>query len=481
MREGNLHLLFLVSYFQFVFLCLSASVVGVFCVETKLMTKVRGLALDALHDIWQRGGKPKAVLERLSQPLDGRDRAFLMELVYGVLRYRDTLDWVLKVFLRKPSGLGTGTTDNLRLAVYQILFTRVPEWAAVNEAVELEKKRGRPEVVNGVLRSLLRTIDSVRSQLEGMRAKATAEQISILTSHPEWLIKRWSKRFGEKEAMGLAEANNLIPPMTLRVNTLKAERQEMLERLSEKGMLAEPTPYSPDGIRLGEFHVFQDLPFKEYLIVQDEASQLVSYLLGPGPGERILDACAAPGGKTTHLAQLMRDSGEIAAVESEGRRIVQLEENVSRLGLQAVRIVHSDVRALSRANYCLERPGRCLFDRVLLDAPCSSLGVVRRNPDVKYRHSARDLGEFKAKQLELIRTVSGMLKSGGTMVYSVCSTEPEEGEEVVGEFLKEFPDFYMSEPDVPFLKRFMNDGFFRTYPHKHDMDGFFGVRLCKRA
>lgn len=435
----------------------------------------------ALLEIWQRGHKPKTILDRLSPSLDGRDRSFLMELVYGVLRYRDTLDWVLKVFLKKSSGLSAPTMNNLRIAVYQILFMRVPEWAAVNEAVEIENKRGRPKLVNGVLRNLLRTLDPVRAELDRLKEEPTSENISILTSHPEWLVKRWIRRFGVKEATGLAEANNRIPPLTLRAYTLRATREEMIRRLSHAGIHGEPTLYSPDGILLREFHSFMDLPFKDSLVVQDEASQLITYLLDPKPGERILDACAAPGGKTTHIAQLAHDTGETVAVESEERRTRQIEENVSRLGIRTIRIVHADVRELEKSAYCSEARHRCLFDRILLDAPCSSLGVVRRNPDVKYRHTARDLPRFKARQIELLRAVSGLLKSGGTMVYSVCSTEPEEGEDVVKEFLKDSRNFYIIASDVPFLKEFMNNGFFRTYPHKNDMDGFFGVRLCKKA
>ncbi|MCL4476377.1 MAG: 16S rRNA (cytosine(967)-C(5))-methyltransferase RsmB [Nitrospirae bacterium] len=437
------------------------------------MQTTRELALKALHEIWQRGRKPKDVLDDLSESLDKRDRAFLMELVYGVVRFRDTLDWALEDFLKKPSGLGHDTLNNLRLAAYQMLFMRVPHWAAVNEAVEMEKKEGRPELVNAVLRNVLRNLDSLLERLRDTKADKTVKYIATLTSHPRWLIKRWVKRFGEDVTMELAEANNRIPPLTLRVNTLKGMKQQVINELSKIGIEGEPTTYSPVGIKLKGFHIYKEIFFlKGLIMVQDEASQLISYLLDPRPGERILDACAAPGGKTTHTAQLMQDSGEVVAVEFDRKRMERLRENIGHLGLSSIKAVQTDI-----LEYSAKEP----FDRVLLDAPCSALGVIRRNPDVKYRHKPQDLLRFKANQINILRHVSKFLKPGGIMVYSVCSTEPEEGEEVIKEFLKESGDFYIIDTPLLFLKGFIKDGFLRTYPHMHDMDGFFGVRLCRKA
>ncbi len=437
------------------------------------MPATRGLALTALHEIWERGKKPKKVIESLSGNLDTRERSFLMELVYGVLRHRDRLDWCLKKLLRKPSGLSGDTMNNLRLAAYQILFMRVPEWAAVNEAVEMEKKKGRPDLVNAVLRNLLRTPESERSNIEIVKKKGAIPYISLLTSHPEWLIRRWVKRFGEKEALELAEANNSIPPLTLRINTLKTTRERISGKLSSLGIEGEPTPYSPDGLKLIGFHQVRELSgMKDSLIVQDEASQLVSRQLDPRPGERILDACAAPGGKTTHIAQIMEDSGEITALDNDEERIALLRENIANLGISCVKVIRADATEYSGAGD---------FDRILLDAPCSSIGVIRRNPDIKYRHRPEDLGAFKVKQTMMLHSVSRLLRPGGVIVYSVCSTEPEEGEEVVKEFLKDSKDFYIIDTPLPFLKGLIKNGFYRTYPHLHDMDGFFGARLCKKA
>lgn len=443
------------------------------------MPDARKLALEALKEVWARGRKPKGTLEALSEGLEKRDRALLMELLYGVLRYRDTLDWILKNYLRKPRPLRPDTMNNLRLGAYQIFFMRVPEWAAVNEAVGLEK--GQRGLVNAVLRNTVRDREKLLEEMRLMEERVSepstgdalrTKYICILTSHPEWLIKRWVKRFGHEEAFGLARANNMVPPLTLRVNTLRAGRDEILGRLSERGITAEATTHSPDGIRLKESQTFRELEWlRGYIVAQDEGAQLVTLMLGPRQGERVLDACAAPGGKTTHIAQMMEDSGEVVAVDEDEKRIVTLRENISALGLRSVRVIKGDITGLR---------GLGSFHRVLVDAPCSSTGVIRRNPDVKYRHRPGDLVRFKDKQLGLLRAVAPLLKPGGTLVYATCSTEPEEGEDVIKEFLKTSGDFFIIK-DVPFKGPFYADGILRTYPHRDDMDGFFGIRIERRS
>lgn len=436
------------------------------------MPNAREFAVSALQQTLQKGKRPKDVFEGLELPLDDRDRAFMMEIVYGVLRHSITIDWVLSSLLRKPSTLGNRTINNLRAAAYQILYMRVPEWAAVNEAVEMEKEKGRPAVVNGVLRNMLRDIDQIRARLAALSNGGGPKYISLVTSHPQWLISRYIERFGEKEAVELAEANNRVPPLTLRVNTLKTKRPYVINRLSDAGIQGVPTTYSPDGIKLCGFRIYKELSsFMGEVTAQDEASQLVTYLLDPQPGERILDASAAPGGKTTHIAQLMLDNGEITAVDRDEARLKRLRDNVSTLGLSSIIIVHADIADFT--------PG-CRFDRILLDAPCSALGVIRRNPDVKYKHTEKDLAVFKSRQLSMLRRVSVMLKPGGMLVYSVCSTEPEEGEDVIKEFLKDSEDFYIIETSPLLVREFMRHGFLRTYPHRDDMDGFFGARLGRK-
>lgn len=447
------------------------------------MPSARELAITALEEVFSRGRKPRAELERLSGGLDRRDRAFLMELCYGVLRHRDLLDWVLGKFLERPRRLGRRTTQNLRAGVYQILFMRVPGWAAVNEAVRVEKRN--TALVNAVLRNVLRLLPDIEKELREMEEAVekgpksvpeAASRIALLTSHPVWLSRRWVRRFGPGEAFRLARANNGVPPLTLRVNTLRAGRDDVLERLIKGGVEAEAAPYSPDGIILrGRGYAFRELPGLEGLVlVQDEAAQLLSLMLGPRPGERVLDACSAPGGKATHMAQLMGDRGEVVAVENEEKRLALLEENIMAMGLESVRVVHGDINILSRTG------ALGTFHRAMVDAPCSSLGVIRRNPDVKYRHRAGDLQRFRVSQLEILASSAALVRPGGTVLYATCSTEPEEGEDVVAEFLKTHGDFYIIK-DASAQGPPAEDGFWRTYPHMHGMDGFFAAMLGRRS
>jgi 16S rRNA (cytosine967-C5)-methyltransferase len=434
------------------------------------MLSPRQLALTALDDVFTKGRKPRDSLGPLSEGLERRDRAFLMELVYGVIRYRDTLDWILKKLLQKPRMPRGYTLNNLRCGIYQIFFMRVPDWAAVNEAVNMERRnRG---LVNAVLRNALRRQQELDSELKDMEDPESPESISVLTSHPLWLIKRWIKRFGPEEAYRLARANNIVPQLTLRVNTLRASRQEVLKRLGVMGIGAEPTALSPDGIRIEGRLAFGELEDLGGLVLaQDEAAQLIALMLGPLPGERVLDACAAPGGKTTHIAQLMKDTGEVVAVDMDEGRIRVLEENISSLGPTSVKVLQADVTKLK---------GLAPFDRVLLDAPCTALGTIRRNPDVKYRHGRGDPGRFGEKQLAMLRSVSAMVKPGGTLVFCTCSTEPEEGEDVVREFLKTSGDFFIIK-DAPVPASLLRDGLLRTFTHRHGTDGFFGARMKKRT
>jgi 16S rRNA (cytosine967-C5)-methyltransferase len=355
---------------------------------------------------------------------------------------------------------------------------RVPDWAVVNESVEIEKNkslRNAPDrkgpLVNAVLRNVLRQKEKFVFPL---KLEDPVESIAINTSHPKWLIKRWIERFGKDDALLLARANNEVQPFSIRANTLRTSREELLENLADNGVAGEPTEFSPDGIMLKEMHTFADLNFVRGLFaVQDEASQLITYLLDPKPDERVLDTCAAPGGKTSHIAQCMQDKGSIIAVEKDTKRIFSLEENLNSLGIGSVEIKNADISSLKDTDI-----GK--FDKILVDAPCSSIGVIRKNPDVKYKHTEADLSNNRTKQAGLLKTASGFLAETGTLVYSVCSTEPEEGEQVVLEFLKRATDFRIIEDaKQEFLHPFMKSGFFRTYPHKHNMDGFFGVALCR--
>ncbi|GBE02185.1 ribosomal RNA small subunit methyltransferase B [bacterium BMS3Bbin06] len=432
----------------------------------------RYVALSTLNDILFRGKKPRELLDGLPETLDRRDRAFIQEIIYGVLRNLYFLDWCLKPYLRRPEGLKDSTLNNLRIGAYQILLMRVSDWAAVSETVEVEKKTGRnTALTNAVLRRLLR--DRSCPPLPDEEVK----RLSISTSHPEWLVRRWLKRFGAPEGEKLLRKNNERPNLTLRVNLLRKSREEIASILDSRNIRYRFTELSSSGIVIEPNHVFPEIAdLIGDVYVQDEAAQLVTSLLHPGPGQRILDACSAPGGKTTYIAELTGDMAEIIAMDISPERASLMRGNIERLGFKSIRVVISDSTLMNAGS---------MFDRILLDAPCSSMGVIRRNPDVRYRHHPSDLKRFHEKQLDLLLKVSPHLRRGGVILYTVCSTEPEEGPDVVNKFLHKRKDFfiidigYIETPAVKTgLKGFRTeDGFFLSLPHRDDMDGFFAAVL----
>ncbi|MBN2653525.1 MAG: 16S rRNA (cytosine(967)-C(5))-methyltransferase RsmB [Nitrospirae bacterium] len=446
------------------------------------MDSARKIALNCLDRIFSSNLHPKDALDKFGSNLDQRERSFAKELVYGVLRQRDYLDWLLDFFLKKRSGLSLSSLNNLRLALYQLRFLRVPDWALVNEAVEMEKDlRGRPSVINAVLRNLIRH----GSQIKEPEQDDKASYIAVITSHPKWLVQKWIKRFGSDEAIMLAKANNEQPPLCIRLPK-SMDRRRVVTILSSEGIEARETEYSPSGIilddasqlNLQEIYSESNTAAGDEIhkilrmsSVQDEASQLISLLLSPKKGARVLDACAAPGGKTMHIADLMEDSGEIIAAEFDEKRIPALESNIRRLGLRSVSIMQADARDLSEAG---------LFDSILLDAPCSATGVVRRNPDIKYRIMKSDIQRLAARQLELLNAVSAFVKPRGKIVYSVCSVQPEEGEEVVKAFLQNNEGFSIISEAPEYMRQLQiseGAGMYRTYPHRHSMDGFFAAHI----
>jgi len=434
------------------------------------VTESRISAIACLNDILKKKGKPKHSLDQFAQTLDRRDRAFVMEIVYGVLRRLYVLDWVIAMFVKDISPLRVYTVNNLRIALYQMLFMRVPDFAVVHEAVEIEKNNGKPSLVNAVLRSVIRKRETIEFPIF---FDDPAKDISINTSHPEWMVRRWIQLFGIGETRAIAETNNTMPPLTLRTNTLRISRDDLLEVFRQENIPSRPTKFSPDGIVVDTRVSYQDVAgFLGLFAVQDEASQLISHLLSPCQGERVLDACAAPGGKTTHIAQLMKDQGEIVAVEKDPLRTLRIKENICSLGIRSVQLLQADITEIQ----ITER-----FDRILLDAPCSSTGVIRRHPDVRYRHTEKDMVAFARKQMLLLDAAAQYLKKDGRLVYSVCSTDPLEGENVMQDFLKTAGEFRIIETGQKFLTPFVKNGFFRSYPHKHAMDGFFGVILCKKT
>jgi 16S rRNA (cytosine967-C5)-methyltransferase len=399
-----------------------------------------------------------------------------MELMYGVLRNLNRLDYILTQFLANPDKkIDPWLKHNLRLGIYQVIYMdRIPDWAVVDEAVKLAKRYCPMEThhfVNGLLRNVIRNKSAIR--LPDMKDNPL-QHLALLTTHPEWLIKRWLAQMPLNEVIALTQANNAIPSLTLRVNTLKIDRTSALNELKLKAIDAKPTEFSPDGIEILGEGTFQSLSrrLKLFFQPQDQASQLIAYMLDVKPGQRTLDACAAPGGKCTHLAQLMDNQGEIIAVDVSKKRVESLQDNIARLGIRMIKTIEGDI---------LEQTFQRPFDRILVDAPCSGFGVIRRNPDIKWKRTEEELAQFQALQLKLLEHVKQFLKRDGVMVYSVCSIDRAEGDEVVERFLENNRDFCINSRPLPFaLEAFDNNAIFKTLPHRHRMDGFYGVRLCYR-
>ncbi|MBI5199424.1 MAG: 16S rRNA (cytosine(967)-C(5))-methyltransferase RsmB [Nitrospirae bacterium] len=440
----------------------------------------RHLALEALYGIDIEGKFAKNALdEAFENPLNPEDKSLIMEIVYGVLRHRRRLDWIIETLAERDiKTIDPWIRNNLRMGVYQILFLdRIPEWAAVNESVELVHRILRTKVyghtgvaglVNAVLRNIIRKKEEIRyPSIED----DPVLHISVLYSHPEWLVKRWVERFGINETVSLCKANNEIPPLILRTNTLLISREELLYALREDVENAEATHLSYYGIRIKGFpHITELQAYKKgWFQVQDEGAQLIAPMLDPRKGERVLDACAGLGGKATHIAEIMENNGEIVALDIDDKRIRFLRENIERLGIKIIKILKAD--ATQNLGYL------GTFDRILIDVPCSALGVLRRHPEGKWRKKEGIIKEFKRIQSAILNSVSSLLKPGGKLVYCTCSTEPEEGEEVIETFLKENQDFYLDDPSSSLPEGVLNKGLLRVYPHIHSTDGFFAAKI----
>jgi 16S rRNA (cytosine967-C5)-methyltransferase len=403
--------------------------------------------------------------------LHARDRALATELIYGTLRWQRYLDWILAPHSKRPlESLDPLPLVLLRLTGYQIAFLeRVPAFAAVNDAVSLARREG-PGVaafMNAVLRSFARRGPRER---EPRPPADPIEALATRCSFPTWLAARWVERYGE-EAEALMRAMNERPPLTLRANTLRLGRERLAERLRrEEGLDARLTAYAPDGVIVDHagapsaWRAFAEGAFA----VQDEGSMLVTHLLEPAAGETVADVCAAPGTKTTQLAQLMDNRGRILAFDPQPRRLDLVKEAAARLGVGIVETLGGAAEALA--------PGfsdGCAA--VLVDAPCSNLGVLRRNPEVKWRRQPTDIATAAARQQTILAAAATMVRPGGRLVYATCSLEPEENDGVVQALLAARPDFRPDPPSVFPLP--LDNGVLRCLPHRHGTDGFTAVRF----
>ena len=411
------------------------------------------------------------------------DRRLLNAITFGVLRWRGRLDWIIARYSStRLDRIDPPVLNILRIAVFQFAFLdKIPVSAAVDTAVELAKSTAPPYVVrfvNGVLRNAARGYKNL--ELPDV-ASDPAAALAVTHSFPGWLIERWIGRFGIEQTAGLCRAINTIPPVTLRTNTLKTTREKLAQAVFRRAETVRNTPVAPHGLAMYGLHmpVSEMEAFRKGLFqVQDEAAQLISVLLDPRPGETVLDACAGLGGKTGHIGQIIRNRGHIVAADMAGNKLARLERDMERLGISIVETCRGDLADSGK------RLPSGPFDRVLLDAPCSGLGVLRRNPDAKWRVQEHTVASCAHRQGVLLDRVSRFVRRSGILVYAVCSMEPEENDIVVKDFLKNHPDFVMDTrwPDLSFDPEGIRDssGCLRTFPHRHGMDGFFAVRLERK-
>ncbi|MBN2033778.1 MAG: 16S rRNA (cytosine(967)-C(5))-methyltransferase RsmB [Deltaproteobacteria bacterium] len=446
----------------------------------------RNLALKALITLSRRPAFSGSVLDRIfgaNRDLDARDRAFVSQLVQGVLRWRLRLDWIIgeaaDIPLRK---IDPPVVEILRLALYQVFFLdRVPDSAAVDQAVRQTKAKHPGHIasfVNGLLRNICRHKEEVSYP---DRTTDLIHHLSVYYSYPVWLVEKWISELGAEVAEALLEVGNKPPPLVVRVNPLKTGRPRLMKLLEEEGFEAAPTAYSPFGVVVKGLRgrVDQLRAFKEGLLqVQGEAAQIASFFLGPVPGSTVLDLCAGFGGKAGRLAEMMGNRGRVIALDMNRERLVSLAANSKRLGIQiiypAVADTAADVSALLRSS----------FDRVLVDAPCSGLGVLSRHPDGKWNRDREGIKGLALLQRTILHRAAGMVKRRGKVLYVTCTISREENEGVVEYFLKNHPDMILEDlrERAPLwaIELIDEHGFFRTLPHLHGMDGFFAALFARR-
>jgi 16S rRNA (cytosine967-C5)-methyltransferase len=412
----------------------------------------------------------------LSGTADGR---LLTHLVYGVLRYRGHLDWILDRFYHGNFNKADEDVKNiLRIGLYQLKFSdRLPDFAVVNEAVKTAKiiRPDKSGLVNAVLRNYIRATAKISFPSP---ENNPAQYLASFHSHPLWLVKKWLKIFGYQETTALCSANNELPPLTLRVNTLKISRDEMKKKLLDAAFEPQETSYSPDGIVVkAAVHPLQKTAFFEegLLRIQDEGAQLVSHMIDPESTLSILDACAGTGGKATHLAAILKNKGRIVAVDQSTEKLNELQKDAKRLGFDIIETQALDLNKNLPASF-LDK-----FDCVLLDAPCSGTGTLRRNPEIKWRLTEKNLRKLAAEQKTILQNTSTAVKKGGRLIYCTCSLLPEENENIIDNFLKNNPTFSIQPPPANLRGPFTDSrGFFYSYPHRHPMDGFFAAILIRQ-
>jgi 16S rRNA (cytosine967-C5)-methyltransferase len=442
------------------------------------------LALEILAAAKRKGESVEDLLAAafLRHPrLPRQERAFLLELVQGVKRWEIRLDYIISRLAARPlKKMHPLVLHLLRLGAYQLLFLdRVPARAALNEAGKLAKSRGLARDQVGFINAVLRRLAAGDLPPLPDAASDPALGLSVAHAHPEWLVRRWLARYGPEETAARLAADNRLPPLTIRVNTLKTDPERLQKRLAGEGAQAEPCSFSPVGLRLTALEA-PPLEMPSYLeglwLFQDEGAQLATCLAAAAAGQKIAEIGCGRGGKTTHLAEMLGNRGWLTALDYHRRRLQEARLNLRRWGAALPQLLQADA---TRPLPIKEKS----LDTVVVDAPCSGLGILRRHPEIKTRLQEKDLATFPPRQLAMLAQASRLLKPGGRLLYVTCTTEPEENEELIAAFLKGRPDFrVLAAPEtLPPAGRdfFQPSGFFQTSPAFADLDGFFAAVLLR--
>ena len=424
--------------------------------------------------------------------VDGRERRLINGLVYGVIRWQKQLDWVLNQFINPGFQLDARHRNILRLGAFQLLhLDGIPAHAAIFETVQLATshlRRDRGRKTSGFINAVLRSVQREGATLAYPPLDANpAKHIACSLSYPTWLVEQWLQTRGLSWTLAFCRASNQIAPLALRVNTLLTKREEVCKSLEAIGIAATPSKIAPDGVVLEDRAItafdtpgertLKDILNRGDIYAQDESAMLVAYLLSPGDAKLIVDICAAPGGKTTHLAHLMGNTGKIIAVDVSAEKAALLKKNCRRVG---ARNVQTRVIDAAKADLGLINTA----DAVLIDTPCSGFGTLRRHPDIRWNKTLEQLRTLSEIQYTLLKNAAPHIKPGGVLVYSTCSIEPIENEKVIQRFLTDFPMYTVENaggflPDVP-PSVITPQGFLQTFPHEHGVDGAFAARLRRK-
>ncbi len=448
----------------------------------------REAALTCLLNLSDTDASISSVVDKVFEQtnLNHPERRLANALVYGVVRWKQQLDWLLEHFINPKFRLDTKHRAILRLGTYQLLhLDGMPPHAAIYETVQLAKNRRKTA---GFINAVLRNVQRKRTELSYPPLDThPVEHISYALSYPKWLVERWIQTHGLHWTLKFCQASNQEAPLTLRTNTLQTDRDTFCKQLKENGYSIIPTKLAPEGVVIESQTTtvnnhepsqspvtLKDILNRNNVYVQDESAMLVSHLLSPEPSQLVVDLCAAPGGKTTHIASLMKNTRKIIAVDISDSKLAILKKNCTRLGVDNVEFRMIDT---AKPNFSFVNTA----DAVLIDAPCSGFGTLRRHPDIRWNKNAQQIATLNALQYRLLKNVAPHIKNGGVLVYSTCTIEPSENEEIVHRFLKNHPMFTVEHaneflPDLP-QSAITKEGFLQTFPHEHGVDGTFAARL----